>query len=65
MGQMKWRRNANGDAELYLCSNGGEWRHYSQHPERVRDGDPTRFSPGWLMYNKLIKAGWKLLPMEG
>lgn len=70
-GQMQWRSSTiNGPKSLYLRRNSYEpWLPYTCFP-MMAVPDPTfatgaQHSKGWATYQKLLKAGWKLIASEG
>jgi hypothetical protein len=62
VGQMQWRREPNGDLELYVrgpaCPG---WVHYRRSNYSVPDRE--WFSRGYATYQALYKRGWQLLPV--
>lgn len=64
--QMCWLSKSNGDDEkiLYLQTASGQpWRPYIAFPQfSVPDHRVPRGSKGWATYQKLLKAGWTLVP---
>jgi hypothetical protein len=66
-GQMCWlpRRGTDGEKILYLrLTSNAAWLPYTAHPHlSVPDyRDIPNGSKGWATCQKLIKAGWNLLP---
>jgi hypothetical protein len=64
--QMCWLSKSSGDDEkiLYLQTALGQpWRPYTAFPQfSVPDYRVLRGSKGWATYQKLLKAGWTLVP---
>lgn len=64
-GQMCWLpvNPANGENILHLRTNPGEdWRPYQAFPQyAVPDYNIPEGSKGWATYQKLKRAGWKLV----
>lgn len=65
-GQMCWLsvNQSNGENILYLRTNSSEdWQPYKAFPQyAVPDYDIPGGSRGWATYQKLVRAGWKLVP---
>ena len=66
--QMCWlsRFGRNEEKVLYLRTAFNEpWRPYTAFPQySVPDYPIPRGSKGWATYQKLIQAGWSLVPSE-
>ncbi|BAZ31635.1 hypothetical protein NIES4074_41080 [Cylindrospermum sp. NIES-4074] len=64
--QMCWISKSSGDGEkvLYLQTAPGQpWRPYTTFPQfSVPDYRIPGGSKGWATYQKLLKAGWTLVP---
>jgi hypothetical protein len=64
--QMCWISKTSGDGDkiLYLqVSPGQPWRPYTAFPQfSVPDYQIPGGSKGWATYQKLLKAGWTLVP---
>jgi hypothetical protein len=64
--QMCWLSKSSGDDEKILhlqTSPGQPWRPYTAFPQfSVPDYRIPRGSKGWATYQKLLKAGWTLVP---
>jgi hypothetical protein len=64
--QMCWLSKSSGDGEKILhlqISPGQPWRPYTAFPQfSVPDYQIPGGSKGWATYQKLLKAGWSLVP---
>ncbi|MEA5620108.1 hypothetical protein VB711_19995 [Cronbergia sp. UHCC 0137] len=64
--QMCWLSKSSGDGEkiLYLqIAPGQPWRPHTTFPQfAVPDYQIPGGSKGWATYQKLLKAGWTLVP---
>ncbi|WP_353929947.1 hypothetical protein WJM97_16825 [Okeanomitos corallinicola TIOX110] len=64
--QMCWLSKSSGDDEKILhlqTSLGQPWRPYTAFPQfSVPDHKIPGGSKGWATYQKLLKAGWTLIP---
>lgn len=64
-GQMCWlsRFGSNGEKILHLRSEPHQpWRPYTVCPQYIPDYPIPRGSKGWATYQKLMQAGWVLIP---
>jgi hypothetical protein len=62
-GQMRWRRDDNGDMQLQLKSDVlSPWRSYRGHTNSVPDH--AAMSPGYPTFVHLLKQGWEALGKE-
>ena len=66
IGQMCWLSSVGGDGDktLHLRLQPNQpWQPYTAHPEYAApDYNMPGGSKGWATYQKLIKAGWTLIP---
>ncbi len=66
LGQMCWLSKSGGDDEKILhlqTAPGQPWQPYTAFPQfLVPDYRIPRGSKGWATYQKLLKAGWTLVP---
>lgn len=64
--QMCWLsvNQANEEKILHLRTNpNADWRPYEAYPQyAVPDYEISGGSRGWATYQKLLRAGWKLVP---
>ncbi|MFM7366059.1 MAG: hypothetical protein ACKO11_16500 [Cuspidothrix sp.] len=64
--QMCWLSKSSGDDEKILhlqIASGQPWQPYTAFPQfSVPDYLIPRGSKGWATYQKLLKAGWTLVP---
>ena len=59
-GQMRWRRDFNGDMQLELKTDElSQWRSYRGHPASVPDKE--YMSNGYPTFVNLLKQGWTAL----
>ncbi len=67
--QMCWISKSNGDGEKILhlqIAPNQPWRPYTTFPQfSVPDYQIPGGSKGWATYQKLLKAGWTLVPSIG
>lgn len=65
-GQMCWLACAGGDGDKILhlrLQPNQPWQPYTAYPQfSVADYNVPRGSKGWATYQKLMKAGWALMP---
>lgn len=64
-GQMCWLAtfSTNGEKILHLRSESGQpWQPYTSSPHAIPDYPIPRGSKGWATYQKLLSAGWYLVP---
>lgn len=65
-GQMCWlsMNQSNGEKILHLRTNpSADWRSYKAYPQyAVADYNIPGGSHGWATYQKLLRAGWRLVP---
>lgn len=65
-GQLCWLSQFESDEEMVLhlrLESHQSWKPYTAYPGlRVPDYPIPRGSKGWATYQKLLKAGWTLIP---
>lgn len=64
-GEMCWlnQTSPEGERVLHLRSHPTQpWQPYNTYPVAVADHNIPEGSKGWATYQKLLRAGWTLLP---